>query len=663
MKTKVLITVAALTAIALYSCQKENNDILPVETPEVESGKEVGPNPNFVPTQSLCFTGLTDNEINPETKTSLDGTSVKWAPADGIYLFDGVAPRAFTSDNAALASAVNFEGSATAVEKYYAVYPSGKLSTVTEKKVITTTIPTFQTATEGSFGPKANVAVAYSESDLSTGGELQFKNVGSVVKFKIHDDNADVRKVRLDAIGGEDLSGKMNVTFESDGTFNSASVHAESESCVILESGEDLDPTKTYFMAIKPGTYADGFRITLIRADGSFRSVSNSTSNTLDRNDLMDFGELPKIPSWKTAGFVDEMTCSTTKITEGSSTYGAWSGVKVSSLAVYAGNSAGGNSAIQLRSTGNSGIITTTSGGKATKVSVTWNSNTADGRTLDIYGKNTAYSAVSDLYDAATCGTKIGSIVYGTSTELIINSDYEYIGIRSKSNALYLDELDITWGDPSVSAPAEPNKITPSTVISNLSSSIVALEDGSATFDVDSNVPWTIASNKDYATVSVNEYDQVTVTFQNLGSGSREATITITPAFGDPVEQNLTQSGLPDAETITFADLELVNGVQYSDPFNGGHFTITFAGSANDGKYYTTGTGIRTYNEGTITIASGINMTKIEFTWSGVYKPESNVANVGTYDFENATWTGSAKSVKLSATEQWRLQVVKVYYK
>lgn len=152
----------------------------------------------------------------------------------------------------------------------------------------------------------------------------------------------------------------------------------------------------------------------------------------------------------KRTGSVTTTTDNLTRATTGVSgtTYTAWSGKTGSSGAVYAGQSAGGNDAIQLRSdNSNSGIITTTSGGKAKKVTVVWNSNTASGRTIDIYGKSTAYEAASDLYDNAKHGTKIGSIVYGTSTELTIADDYEYIGIRSNSGALYLDKVSIDWQD------------------------------------------------------------------------------------------------------------------------------------------------------------------------------------------------------------------------
>lgn len=141
---------------------------------------------------------------------------------------------------------------------------------------------------------------------------------------------------------------------------------------------------------------------------------------------------------------VDVLTRATTGVT--STSYTDWSGKEVTSSAVYAGQSAGGNSSIQLRSDkSSSGIVTTKSGGKVKKIKVTWNSSTSSGRTLDIYGKNTAYSAATDLYDAATQGTKLGSIEYGTSTELEISGDYEYIGLRSASGAMYLTEIEITW--------------------------------------------------------------------------------------------------------------------------------------------------------------------------------------------------------------------------
>ena len=141
----------------------------------------------------------------------------------------------------------------------------------------------------------------------------------------------------------------------------------------------------------------------------------------------------------------DKLTRETTGVDDGSTTYSSWSGKTVTSSAVYAGNSAGSNNSIQLRSNNsNSGVITTDSGGKVTKITVVWNSNTADGRTLDIYGKKSAYSAATDLYSTSTQGTKLGSIAKGNTT-LTITDDYEYIGLRSNSGAMYLTSISIEW--------------------------------------------------------------------------------------------------------------------------------------------------------------------------------------------------------------------------
>ena len=132
--------------------------------------------------------------------------------------------------------------------------------------------------------------------------------------------------------------------------------------------------------------------------------------------------------------------------------YDSWSGKTVTSSAVYAGQSAGDHNSIQIRTkNANSGIVSTASGGKLKKVAVAWNSSTSSGRTLDIYAKNSAYVTPSDLYDASDKGTKIGSIVCGTSTEYIVTDDYTYVGLRSKDGAMYLDSITITWEGSGVS--------------------------------------------------------------------------------------------------------------------------------------------------------------------------------------------------------------------
>ena len=145
------------------------------------------------------------------------------------------------------------------------------------------------------------------------------------------------------------------------------------------------------------------------------------------------------------ATVTDTLTAS--DFTATSTSYTSTNGVTKSSGAVYAGKTAKNYGAIQLNNTVTNGIVCTSSGGKAKKVTVTWNSNTTNGRTLNIYGSNTAYSSSFSL-----SGTAIGTIVKGTSTELTISDDYEFIGMRSSSGAMYLDEIKIDWQNDSSSS-------------------------------------------------------------------------------------------------------------------------------------------------------------------------------------------------------------------
>lgn len=130
------------------------------------------------------------------------------------------------------------------------------------------------------------------------------------------------------------------------------------------------------------------------------------------------------------------------------STYTAFSGVTATSPAVYAGKSATSYSAIQLRSSGSDcGIVTTVSGGKLKKVKVVWNTNTSDSRDLEIYVSNTPYTDATQLYDTGNqAGEKIGSLNKANGdTELEIVGDYQYVGVRSKSSAIYLDSIEFVW--------------------------------------------------------------------------------------------------------------------------------------------------------------------------------------------------------------------------
>ena len=138
---------------------------------------------------------------------------------------------------------------------------------------------------------------------------------------------------------------------------------------------------------------------------------------------------------------------------ETASAYDAWPTTEGGSGAEYAINSFLGNTSglIQLRDKENttnstySGLVVSSSVGFVTKVVINWEQQTAADRTIDVYGKSSAYTSANDLWENSTKGTKLGSIVRGTSTELSIEGNYPFIGLRSKSGAIYIRSIEITW--------------------------------------------------------------------------------------------------------------------------------------------------------------------------------------------------------------------------
>ena len=157
------------------------------------------------------------------------------------------------------------------------------------------------------------------------------------------------------------------------------------------------------------------------------------------------FAVLASLGFANAATVTDVLTAKLFTATENS--YTDFSNVTATSSAVYAGNSAKSKTgAIQLRSkNNNSGIVTTASAGTVRKITVVWDDATASGRTIDVYGKSTAYSSDTDLFGSADVqGVLIGSIAKGKS-ELVVEGDYQFIGIRSNFGAIYVTSISVEW--------------------------------------------------------------------------------------------------------------------------------------------------------------------------------------------------------------------------
>ena len=354
----------------------------------------------------------------------------------------------------------------------------------------------------------------------------------------------------------------------------------------------------------------------------------------------------------------DVLTRSVTGVAAGTS-YETWSNKSVNSSAVYAGNSAGVSNTIQLRSNNsNSGIVTTASGGKIRKVTVVWQSSTANGRTLNVYGKNSAYSAATDLYSSNSQGTLLGTIVKGTSTELEISDDYAFVGVRSKDGAMYLNSITFTWEGTSAGAPrrtpnpqgdADNGGLTV-TGITEKSYTVTGLTAG-ATYDFkvkavyadDSQGDWT---EPKHVTLEESSDPRISVSASSLEfaqtnvGGTATQTLTVTAA-------NLTQSVTVG---VTGEGFSVSPATLTAAEANGATITVTYSPTAAGN------------HSGTVTLSSSEIAASVEvsLTGSAVYQksvPQMQpAANVGMSSFK-AVWTDATNA---AAVTDYTLYVNKV---
>ena len=207
--------------------------------------------------------------------------------------------------------------------------------------------------------------------------------------------------------------------------------------------------------------------------------------------------------------------------------YKDFSNVKATSDAVYAGNNANNNGAIQLNDSSPRGIVSTVSGGYIRRVIVKWNSSTHSERQLNIYLNNNPYTDASDL------DSKYEDILTLNRNETTIDvvGDYKYVGIRSNKSALYLDSVTFVW------EPVEAKEIASVTLSGTLEKTEYYTNESWDTTGLVANVTYTDDTSEIIATgyefifdpaTPVLGTEQVKISFTYEGFPSNELTVDVT---------------------------------------------------------------------------------------------------------------------------------------
>ena len=269
------MSIAMLMAMA--SCSSSDDEVAEIK----EESK-------LVP---MTFTAT--QESNAETRSALiTGTSVIWKTGDMISVFDGTGAGcnhqfSLTGD----ASLGKFSGIASSeATSFTAVYPYTEGAQLESTGIVNgITLPAEQTATEGSFDPKAALMMAYTEDK----SQLNFKNVVSLVKVTT---DFDCKSIVLTA--KENIAGTGKLTYNSDApsiTFTSN----ESQTVTLKPASEDgVIAAGTYYIAVCPHT-SSGFSIRFINSDDTKAYTRTSIqSNTFNRSKIKDLSTFTESGTW-----------------------------------------------------------------------------------------------------------------------------------------------------------------------------------------------------------------------------------------------------------------------------------------------------------------------------------------------------------------------------
>ena len=253
----------------------------------------------------------TDGVSSPDTRTYVDkdnenAVRMHWTKDDLVsifrkstfgqkYKFNGE-----TGDRSGTFSMVPIENgdfsAGIELSKYYSVYPYAESTSIPDEGMISYTFPDTQSYAEDSFGLGAGTMVAVTAD--TDDNNLIFKNVCAFLKLQVYG-GATIAKVILQGNSDEVLAGPAlisavygqdpAVTMTGDGKLLTLNCGA------VVTSSDSAAPT-TFWFAIPPVEFTQGFTVKFTDNQGNVAEKSTSRDLTFTRNHITPMEAFEVLP-------------------------------------------------------------------------------------------------------------------------------------------------------------------------------------------------------------------------------------------------------------------------------------------------------------------------------------------------------------------------------
>lgn len=260
------------------------------------------------------------------TRTDFNGNSTTWSDNDAISILNTASvPKEskrptqadFTISEGVGTKEATFTGgpiraNGNNADNFYAFYPATTLSTSDNAIKTSASVPTVQTATDGTYDQSLHFMSAY-----STNATFNFKNVCSLIKITLTN-NTSVCRVKVVAnptltnvndqqFNYTSITGNFDATIGSDGIASVTATDAKSTYVELRAKGDNgtaktVIGNGTFYMVVLPATISNGFTLLLEKTNGTIYQRISTKVTEFERNKLYDLG------SFDCSGTPDGMT-------------------------------------------------------------------------------------------------------------------------------------------------------------------------------------------------------------------------------------------------------------------------------------------------------------------------------------------------------------------
>ena len=260
------------------------------------------------------------------TRTDFNGNSTTWSDNDAISILNTASvPEESDRENQADFTISEGVGTKEATftggpikangndnDSFYAFYPATTLSTSGNAIKASASVPTVQTATDGTYDQSLHFMSAY-----STNATFNFKNVCSLIKITLTN-NTSVCRVKVVAnptltnvydqqFNYTSITGNFDATIGSDGTASVSATDAKSTYVELRAKGDNgtaktVIGNGTFYLVVLPANITNGFTLLFEKTNGTIYQRISTKVTKFERNKMYDLG------SFDCSGTPNDMT-------------------------------------------------------------------------------------------------------------------------------------------------------------------------------------------------------------------------------------------------------------------------------------------------------------------------------------------------------------------